>query len=228
MIVSFSGCDGAGKSTQINELVKSLEARGLTVKNVWSRGGYTPGFSTVKRSVLWMLGKNIKKPGKIGKLDESYSRRRNKILKRNIVARLWLAFAIIDIALLYGVYFRILSQLGIVVICDRYIADTKIDFEINFPKQFSEASLFWKIFVLVAPKPQISVVITVPTTVSLARSIQKEEPFPDSEQTLKFRLNCYKTRPEFFGTNILRIDGTNSVENCHKTIKRKVLSLYNT
>ena len=131
MIVSFSGCDGAGKSTQINELVKSLNANGLTVKNVWSRGGYTPGFNIVKSGVLWILGKNKKRSVKSGTLDDNYFRRREKILNQDIIARLWLAFAIIDITLLYGVYIRVLSKLGVIVICDRYIADTKIDFEIN-------------------------------------------------------------------------------------------------
>ena len=68
--------------------------------------------------------------------------------------------------------------------------------------------------------------MTVPTIVSLERSKQKAEPFPDSEETLEFRLNCYKTRPDFVGTNVLRIDGTNSIETCHRNIKSTVLSLY--
>ena len=60
MIVSFSGCDGAGKSTQINQLIKSLRLNGYKVKYIWSRGGYTPTFSIAKICVLWMFGKNKK------------------------------------------------------------------------------------------------------------------------------------------------------------------------
>ena len=225
MIVSFSGCDGAGKSTQINELMKSLELHGYKVKYVWSRGGYTPTFSIAKTCVLWMFGKNKNPSKKLVKLDKNYSNRRQKILHNRTIARIWLSLAIIDIALLYGVYIRCLSKVGIIVICDRYVADTKIDFERNFPKNFSDEGLLWRLFLILVPKPEIGVVITVPTNVSLARSKLKGEPFPDSKETLEFRLNCYKTRPEFYGTKILRIDGTNSVDNCHKIINDAVLLL---
>ena len=225
MIVSFSGCDGAGKSTQINELMKSLESNGYKVKYVWSRGGYTPTFSIAKICVLWVFGKKKKVSKKLTKLDKDYSNRRQKILHNRTIARIWLSLAILDIALLYGVYVRCLSKVGIIVICDRYVADTKIDFERNFPGVFSDEGILWRLFVFLAPRPEISVVITVPTNVSLARSKLKKEPFPDSEETLEFRLNCYKTRPEFYNTKTLRIDGTNSVDNSHKIINDAVLLL---
>ena len=146
-------------------------------------------------------------------------------MQNKTIACIWLSLAIIDIALLYGVYVRCLSKVGIIVICDRYVADTKIDFERNFSENFSDKGILWRLFVILAPRPKINVVITVPTNVSLARSKLKGEPFPDSEKTLEFRLNCYKTRPEFYGAKTLRIDGTNSVDNCHKIINDAVLLL---
>ena len=40
MIVSISGLDGAGKSTQIKMLSKRLIEDGMSTKIIWARGGY--------------------------------------------------------------------------------------------------------------------------------------------------------------------------------------------
>ena len=50
MIVAISGLDGAGKSTQIDLLSKSLSAKGVRVRFLWARGGYTPGFEFIKKN----------------------------------------------------------------------------------------------------------------------------------------------------------------------------------
>ena len=48
MLISFSGLDCSGKSTQINLLKEYLEDKGYEVRVVWSRGGYTPGVEFLK------------------------------------------------------------------------------------------------------------------------------------------------------------------------------------
>ena len=54
MLLTFSGLDGAGKSTQINLLVDWFEKRGNKVSCLWARGGYTPGFEILKRFALFL------------------------------------------------------------------------------------------------------------------------------------------------------------------------------
>ena len=55
MLISFSGLDCAGKSTQISLLKEYLQGKGYEVSEVWSRGGYTPGIETMKKILRTLL-----------------------------------------------------------------------------------------------------------------------------------------------------------------------------
>ena len=48
-----------------------------------------------------------------------------------------------NLILIWGIYARFLSLLGVVVICDRYINDTLLDFRRNFPKSDIENTVYW-------------------------------------------------------------------------------------
>jgi len=107
------------------------------------------------------------------------------------VSNVWLAIATLDLFLFYSVYVRVLSLLNFVVICDRYIEDTEVDFRRNFSGSFNPKSLLWKVLIWSTPTPIRSFVLYVPVDVSLARSRKKGEPFPDTPETLNFRLKAY-------------------------------------
>ena len=128
MIIVFSGTDGSGKSTQIEMISNYLESNQYKIKVVWGRGGYTPLFSSLKKILRVLLTKKIPQAG--------ISQSRDKMLKRKSISKTWLTIAILDLFLFYGLYVRILSLFGFVVICDRYIEDTEIDFRRNFPNDF--------------------------------------------------------------------------------------------
>ena len=55
MIITVSGLDGAGKSTQTDKLIQRLEQEGFKTRYVWARGGYTPGFEMFKRSLRFIF-----------------------------------------------------------------------------------------------------------------------------------------------------------------------------
>ena len=153
MIFAFSGCDGAGKSTQIQKLKEFLDQRGYKVKIVWARGGYTPVFSFLKGALTWLLGKRRSKIG--APLGHNYSKTRQSLLSNAIIARIWLAVSIIDLIFFYSFYVRAHTWLGTVVLADRYIHDTKIDFKKNFNQCFREVGVLWSILEITAPKPRI-------------------------------------------------------------------------
>jgi thymidylate kinase len=48
MIVTFSGMDDAGKTTQINKLIFNLENNNKDVSYIWARDGYTLGLELFK------------------------------------------------------------------------------------------------------------------------------------------------------------------------------------
>lgn len=183
--IAFSGLDGAGKSTQIDLLEKYFISKKRPVLVFWSRGGYTPGFSLLKKCLRLMAGKKLPKSGN--------SEERDKAISNSKIQRIWLNVALLDLIYYYSIYLRIQKVfLRKNIICDRYIYDTYIDFKLTFPNQNFERFFLWKILNRFALKPSKHYVALISVEESQKRSIQKGEPFPDTEETLKNRLSFYQ------------------------------------
>ena len=210
MIVTFSGTDGAGKSTQIERLSAHLKNKNTTVVKIWARGGYTPFFDFLKRIARKFLQQRLPKPGR--------SLSRTKSFNNQVVSRIWLWIAILDLIIFWGVYVRILSIFGICVICDRYLEDTRLDFRLNFPKSNFEKFVLWRLLELIAPNPDASFLLWVPVNVSLVRSAQKNEPFPDDEETLFWRLDSYLDEKKFSSKKYMKLDGTTPIDDMSQLI----------
>jgi len=182
-IIAFSGIDGAGKSTQIDNLKKTLQEKGKRVVCLWTRGGYTGPFNSFKGILRRMLGKRLPPPGR--------NQKREKAFRKRGIRTTWLSLAMLDLILLYAFYFRWLKWTGRYVIADRYLWDTWVDFKLNFTDSGSEHWLLWKILERVSPEPDNSFLLSIPVEESLRRSKMKNEPFPDSKAVLRQRLNLY-------------------------------------
>jgi len=210
MILSFSGMDGAGKSTQIEILKGMFEASGKQVQTVWARGGYTPGFEFLKRVIRTILGKKVAPPGR--------SKARAKTMSNPVISKVWLTLAMLDLAFLYGVKIRLLSLSGRVVICDRYLDDTRLDFQLNFPGTNFERTLAWRFLRLVTPTPQQSFLLLLSVDQSMERSKLKFEPFPDDRETLERRLFAYQDHDFFPAERYHKLDGSEALETLTDTI----------
>ena len=219
MIIVFSGSDGAGKSTQIDLLISSVTKSGHSACSIWSRGGYTPGFEFVKKALRTILGKKAIPSGK--------EDNRDRLISNSLVSRLWLIIAMLDLLVLYAIAIRIKSLFGKVVICDRYLGDTSIDFSLNFPNSNFEKMWMWRLLVAFSPKPDIGLLFNLPVEESMHRSKLKKEPFPDSEEVLEQRLKIYETSNLFSGKSWVKIDGLDSIDSSAYIIKKKVLSRLN-
>ena len=123
-MISFSGIDCSGKSTQIELITKEYEKKGIRYQVVWSRGGYTPGINIIKNYI-----RPIKKKTKEER--QSYSKR---IQKNLITRRALFLFSILDLWFYYSFVIRVKEFFGKRIICDRYIWDTYIDFKIKYPE----------------------------------------------------------------------------------------------
>ncbi|WP_067515005.1 dTMP kinase [Endozoicomonas ascidiicola] len=214
MIVVFSGTDGAGKSTQIELLQSYLSSKNCKTKYLWARGGYTPLFSSVKNIARWLLRKKLPGAGE--------SKERDQILNKSSVSSLWLFIAILDLLFFYGIYARYCSILGYVVICDRYLEDTCLDFKRNFSGKFNETGILWRALLLFAPKPNHSFLLYVPVEVSIERSKLKKEPFPDSPETLKWRLDYYLNERYFPSSRFCKIDCQQPVDTIQTIIRNHI------
>ena len=213
-MIAFSGIDGAGKSTQIELLKTHFEQSEKKVELFWSRGGYSPGMMLLKSLFI--------KKKEIEECDESAIIIRDKQFSKPLIRKTWLFLSILDLIYFYGIYIRFKELLGIKVICDRYIFDTSIDFRLNFPQEKVEKWYLWRFLIFFAIRPKRHFVITIPVAESIRRSALKDEPFPDTLETLELRLKDYLA---FIAEKkfTVHIDGTKEIDDIHAIIKVDIL-----
>lgn len=182
-LVIFSGTDGAGKSTQIELLSSRIEQAGKHVLRIWARGGYTPLFRFMKHIYRRFAGSELNRAGP--------SEERTRKFQSRLVRRVWLSIAILDLTLFYSVWMRLARIGSDYILCDRYIEDTLLDFQRNFPQEDVSRWLLWRLLTWSAPQPDHRFLFIVPPDVSERRSRQKNEPYPDSSETLEWRYSRY-------------------------------------
>ncbi|MES9902892.1 MAG: hypothetical protein ABW168_09430 [Sedimenticola sp.] len=129
----------------------------------------------------------------------------------------------LDLALVYGIYVRWLNLTGRTVIADRYLDDTWIDFTLNFPGVNFDHWSLWKLLELLTPKPDYAFILFIPVEESLRRSKLKDEPFPDSEEVLRQRLEYYTNFMSLNG-NLREIDCTRPLDTIADEIAATVVS----
>lgn len=211
-LISFSGIDGAGKSTQIALLTAILAGRGQRPKYLWTRGGYTGPFNSLKAVLRAVLGK--------GALPSGRTHARTKAFGKKWVQNVWLILAMVDLVLVYGIYLRLLKLSGRTVIADRYLADTWIDFTLNFPNAGFDRWPLWRLLELVTPRPDHAFLLLIPVEESLRRSLIKNEPYPDSKEVLCQRLEHYQRFAVEPNWHVM--DCTDSVDSVSEQIASKI------
>ena len=212
-MIVFSGLDCSGKSTQIELLTSDFQENGYKVFVFWSRGGYTPGMQKIKDILRFFGGKKLPKSGN--------SPERDKALSKPIVKMIWLNIAMLDLIYHYGILLRIKGLFGYIVLCDRYLVDTHIDFKQNFPRENMDNYFLWRILNYVARRPIVNFISTISVSESIHRSKDKFEPFPDTPFTLEYRLSCY-TELLDDNSQFIHLDGMQPIELLTETIKQYV------
>ncbi|MEM2001570.1 MAG: dTMP kinase [Candidatus Methanomethylicaceae archaeon] len=184
MLVTFSGIDGAGKSTQIQLLIDYLRQEGQEPIYVWARGGYTPMFEGLK-ALLRRFAKHLVPP-------PGDNPQRERAFRRGWIRRLWLTFALLDLLWMYGVKLRWWQWCGRTVVCDRYLWDTLVDFRLYFPQERVECWWLWRLLVHLTPQPDAAFLLIVPVEESMRRSSIKGDPFREPLEMLAQRLAQYQ------------------------------------
>ena len=183
-LITFGGLDGAGKSTQIALLTDYLAKSGRKPVYIWSRGGYTTLLQGLKALSRRLLSRSLPPSGN--------SPQRSSALSKWWVRRLWLSLALLDLLWVYGVQIRWHRYRGRIVLSDRYLWDTAIDFRLNFPQEKLDDYWLWRFLGRISPEPDAAFLMLVTVEESVRRSEMKGEPFPDAPDSLRQRLACYQ------------------------------------
>ena len=208
-LISLSGIDGAGKSTQILLIQNYYTKINHPFINLWTRGGNTPGIDFLKFIARKIAGKKLPPSG--------HSVKRDQIFTKRWVQKLWLTLAIIDLSRIYAFNVRWNLLIGRSVICDRYLRDTLIDFKIAFPNFDIEKWILWKFLLFVTPNPSVEYLLMIPIKLSEERCLQKYEPFPDTPQRRKTRFKLYDELSKY--NKLVVLDATQNIENVFDKIK---------
>lgn len=213
-LIALGGIDGSGKSTQLERLRDYFTARQHETVSLWTRGGYTPGINRLKNISRKIAGKKLPPSGN--------SSHREQIMGRGWVQKVWLTIAILDLMWIYGIQVRLWLRQGKVVICDRYLWDTLIDFQIMFPDSNTEKWYLWKALVRITPKPTVQCLLMIPLEFSEARCAQKYEPFPDTPERRRRRYALYQSAVNRYNWKV--IDAMQPVEMVFANILNDHLS----
>ncbi len=209
MLIAFSGIDGAGKSTQI-ELVQSyFQESKCPVVYLWTRGGNTPGINWIKMFGRKLSGKKLPPSG--------HSSQRDQMFGKYWIQKAWLTLAVFDLLWIYSVSIRWQLWRGKIVICDRYLWDTLIDFKIMFPDFGVEKWFLWRLLVWCTPTPDVEYLLMIPIKVSENRCMLKYEPFPDDPERRARRYKLYQKVSIL--SNWTLLDSTHSVDAVFTKIK---------
>ncbi|MDB4445459.1 hypothetical protein N9156_03910, partial [Akkermansiaceae bacterium] len=176
--------DGAGKSTQIKLLEDRLQFEGAKTIQFWARGGYTPLFSLLKGLIRKLCPGSVPQAGPSAERSQQFESSR--------VRKVWLLLSILDLVLCYAVWLRFKRLQGYTVICDRYIEDSLLDFTRNFPSENVANWYSWKLLRRLTPEPSHHFLLYVTPEESARRSKLKNEPFPDTPDTLEWRYARYQ------------------------------------
>ena len=207
MIVSFSGIDSAGKTTQINMLYDYCTANNIGVKKLWSKARGTPGVLLLKELV-----RRDKKMNATEKMEY-----RKSVFQNSKAQKMLYVASMLDLCWYWGIYYRIVGRFTKVLICDRYLWDTYVEINQDFPAVNIDRSILWKLVTLLAPKPRISFVFVIPAEVSLARDHQKNAAGIENIEIKKAKIATYmKCVGEKRWTHVM--DGTTSIEELHEQV----------
>lgn len=164
-MISISGIDGAGKTTQIEILKDYWEKRGKIVKVLWGRGGWSPGIITIGKMIK-VFTKMNKKERLEYRANVHSNPKKQKIL---------LILSILDLYQYFGFLYRLHNIFASILICDRYVWDTYVDFKVNYSGFDFENWFIWKVLLKIIPKPVHSFMLYISADESLTRCVAKNE-----------------------------------------------------
>lgn len=185
LLISFSGIDGAGKSTQIDNVCRRLEQEGLRYRllTFWDD-------AAMLKSVREGAGHRIFGGDKGVGSPEKPIERRDKNVRSPLMTLVRLGLYSLDALSLRAVARRALQSQVDVVIFDRYIFDELANLDLRNPL----ARLYVRVVARLVPRPQLAMILDANPEQAHARKPEYPLPF------LLENRNAYLRLSEFLGS----------------------------
>ncbi len=204
-VVSFSGLDGSGKSTQVTGLLDALEHLGVAAQVQWA------GFKTASKlrralPVLDHAGESIRDDPKAAETP----RPRDPLvpaacIDHRLGRHLWMSSVVAANAVSLWRYVLVPRRGTKVLIFDRFSPDSavKLDFHYGLNRDFD---IRWQraVFRFLSPKPDVGFLVAVPSDVAYAR---RQDQTPEELLAMS---RLYDEQVPRFG--LIRLDGTDPAE----------------
>lgn len=208
-MITISGVDGSGKSTQARLLAERLIRQGKRCELIWFRPGYSRGLDLLRATIRQV------RPSTLPTVAQASSTR-EAMFRRPWVRKGWIGMALADTLAQYAVRIRLLSSVGRVVICDRCLHDGALDLELRFPGEWRRAKELYGAVARLCPTPACSIALMLPHEEALRRRAAKVEPFPDPPEIAERRFLAYE---ELVANGTVQpVDGLGTVDEVHDRV----------
>ncbi len=224
MLVTFSGVDGCGKTTQARALQSAFETCLLRADYTWSRGGSAAWIAFLNRWIKRLAGvpRTQSEQGSETSVEARVQARKEEM--RSPWKR-W-AWSWLTVGELLARYtWRVTLPLlrGRVVICDRYVDDALSDWSAYFGEESVDKRLAARVLRALTPRPHRAYWLDVPAEVARSRS-------PDGLPASLLDAQCARygrcADPASSTRTLQRLDGTQGWEEISDQVVYDVLGAY--
>jgi len=210
MLVTFSGVDGSGKTTQAEALLSAFQTCHLRAQRVWSRGGSASWIG-------WLTGRRQRVP--VSGTAKDRVRARQTRFRSPWLRWGWSWLTTLELLWEYALRIALPLCLGRVVIADRYLFDTLADWGAYFGEESVEKRSAARLLRGLSPRPAVAFLLDLPSAVAQSRSSDGLPTEFLEAQSATYRRLASALRLE-------RLDATRGREELADEIVAKVLRSY--
>jgi thymidylate kinase len=206
LLISFSGIDGSGKTTQVKLLQNRLRENGIETFKMWSR--WRPLLSFPLLEILRRSGRVIVQKADFLTIVEF------RVPKNESIASLWVFATQLENLLKTSLKVILPLTLGRAVVCDRYVLDLLVDGMSDLHDPPSRMRFGFRLLRLL-PRPDFAFLVDIDAEVAYAR----KPDLPSVSHNLA-RIQQYHALYNQVGVKI--IDGRNPPEMIHRDVWTRV------